>query len=226
MAKKSSSDFITLKPIPGGRYDTWLKKKKTKKAKIPKDPDKFIDIFVDEFGMDKVADMTEVNIADYVYEKGINHSVNMNVGRNIPWMEDGLKPIERRLLYTLYTEGIIRNKMEKVISITGSVVKRFHPHGDASVADTLYRLGRSRSMMIPYIEPGGNFGNMETMKPAAPRYASAGLAQYAVDCFFSEMGAKYPIFDVKDNYHYSEKEPIYLTSRYPNILMQWNLGIG
>ena len=226
MAKKSSSDFITLKPIPGGRYDTWLKKKKTKKAKIPKDPDKFIDIFVDEFGMDKVADMTEVNIADYVYEKGINHSVNMNVGRNIPWMEDGLKPIERRLLYTLYTEGIIRNKMEKVISITGSVVKRFHPHGDASVADTLYRLGRSRSMMIPYIEPGGNFGNMETMKPAAPRYASASLAQYAVDCFFSEMGAKYPIFDVKDNYHYSEKEPIYLTSRYPNILMQWNLGIG
>lgn len=226
MAKKSSSDFITLKPIPGGRYDTWLKKQKTKKAKIPKDSDKLIDIFSDAYGTDAIANMTEVDIGDYVYEKGINHSINMNVGRNIPWMEDGLKAVERRILYTMYTEKMYGNRFDKVVNISGIVVARFHPHGDASVSDTLYRLGRSRTMMIPYIRPGGNFGNMETMKPAAPRYASASLSQYAVDCFFSEMGAKYPIFDVKDNYHYSEKEPIFLTSRYPNILMQWNLGIG
>ena len=225
MAKKKP-EFITLKPIPGGRYDQWLQKKKAKKAKLPKNSDDLLDKFTDKFGTDNVVNMTEVDLGDYTYEKGINHSLNVNVGRNIPNSIDALKPVERRILYSMYTTGVYKNKFEKVASISGTVVARFHPHGDMSVSDTLYRLGRSRSMMIPYIKPGGNFGNLDTMRPASPRYASASLSDYAVDCFFSEMGAKYPIFDTKDNYKYSEPEPIFLTTRYPNALMQWNLGIG
>lgn len=224
MAKKP--EFITLKPIPGGRYEQWLAKKNTKKAKIPKDSNDLLDKFTDEFGSGNVDNMTEVNLGDYTYAKGINHSLNLNVGRNIPNSIDALKPVERRILYTMYTTKTMNGKFEKVASISGNVIGRFHPHGDLSVNDTIYRLGRSRTMMIPYIRPGGNFGNMDTMKPAAPRYASGSLSSYAVDCFFSEMGAKYPIYDTKDNYKYSELEPLFLTTRYPNALMQWNLGIG
>ena len=228
-ANKDKDGFLVLNPIPGGTFEKWQSGrlgKKTKKDKIPKDPDKLIDIFADEYGMDAISDMTEVDIGDYVYEKGINHSLNMNVGRNIPWVEDGLKSVERRILYTLYKTKAYNGNFVKVATAAGAIIANFHPHGDQALADTIYRLGRTRSIMIPYIAAGGNYGNMEDMRPAAPRYASASLSQYAMDCFFSEMGAKFPIFDVKDNYNYSEKEPVFLTSRYPNILMQWNQGIG
>lgn len=225
-AERDSDGFIVLKPIVGGRYDEHARRKKTKSTKIPKNPDKLIDIFADEYGMDAIADMTEVNIGDYVYEKGINHSLNMNVGRNIPWLEDGLKAVERRILYTMWKKKEYHGKFDKVATVSGNIISSFHPHGDQALNDTIYRLGRARSIMIPYIKPSGNYGNMEDMRPAAPRYAAASLSAYAMDCFFSEMGTKYPIFDVKDNYQYSEKEPVFLISRYPNILMQWNLGIG
>lgn len=224
--------FYHLKPVPGGRFDRYLQQKRQKNqfkkmaVEIPKNPDQMVDMFVDQYGVDSVMDMDVIDIGDYVYDRGINHSLNMNVGRNIPWVEDGLKAVERRALYIMYKAGLYRGKFDKVAGITGDMIKHVHPHGDASAAETIYRLGRTRSTMIPYITPQGNFGNMEDMRPASPRYASASLSPYAMDCFFSEMGAKYPIFDVKDNYKYSDKEPVFLTSRYPNILMQWNLGIG
>lgn len=230
-AKKSSKTddgFITLKPIPGGDYDRFLQGRKSKKdkVKIPKNPDKMLNRFVDEYGVEAVANMQEIDLGDYVYDKGITHSLNMNVGRNIPWIEDGLKAVERRVLYIMYRSGLYRGKFDKVAGVSGDMIKHVHPHGEQSANDTIYRLGRARTMMIPYIKPMGNFGNMDTMRPVASRYASASLSAYAMDCFFSEMGAKYPIFDVKDNYKYSDKEPVFLTSRYPNILMQWNQGIG
>lgn len=216
-----------LVPVPGGRFERYLATVRTTQySKLPNDPTDLVNMFTDKYGVENVADMETINIGDYVYERGISYSLNMNVGRSIPWIEDGLKAVERRALFTMYNAGLYKGKFDKVAGITGDMLKHVHPHGDASAAETIYRLGREKSTMIPYITPKGNFGNMEDMRPASPRYANASLSQYAVDCFFSEMGAKHPIFDVKDNYKYSEKEPVYLTSRYPNILMQWNLGIG
>ena len=220
--KRDKDGFITLDVIPGGRFDRFKQKKK----KIPKNPDQYLDMFVDKYGVDAVANMQEIDIGDYIYDKGLNHALNMTVGRSIPWIEDGLKRVERRILYTMYLDKLYNGKFDKVAGITGDMLKQFHPHGEMSVNDTIYRLGRTRSMMIPYIKGKGNFGSMDDMKPAAPRYASASLSDYAMSCFFSEMGTKYPIFDVTDNYKYSEKEPIFLTSKYPNILMQWNQGIA
>lgn len=228
MAKRTrdADGFLTLAPKPGGTFDLWVQRRAGLGKKPPKDPDKLIDIFTDAYGVDQVADMTEVNIGDYVFDKGINYSLNVNVGRNIPWIEDGLKRVERRILYTMYLTKLYNGKFNKVATISGNTIARFHPHGDMSLNDTIYRLGRKWSMMIPYISASGNFGNMDEMRPAAPRYASASLSPYAMDCFFSEMGAKYPIFEVIDSYNFSGKEPVYLTSKYPNILMQWNQGIG
>lgn len=228
MAKqpKDKDGFLILIPKPGGTFDLWMQRMSGLGKKIPKDPEKLLDIFADAYGVDQIADMTEVNIGDYVYEKGINHALNLNVGRNIPWIEDGLKRVERRILYAMYQTKMYNGRYSKVATVSGNTIAKFHPHGDMSLNDTIYRLGRKWSMMIPYISAVGNFGNMDEMRPAAPRYASASLSPYAMDCFFSEMGVKYPIFDVIDSYNFSGKEPVYLTSKYPNILMQWNQGIS
>lgn len=215
--------YMKLKPISGGRYDQYLKRRQ---GKLPKNPNQLVDAFVDAYGVDAVVNMSEVDIGDYVYNKGIVHSQNMNVGRSIPWIEDGLKAVERRILYMMYRAKLYRGKFDKVAGVAGDMVKEVHPHGEASASDTVYRLGRSRSTMIPYIVPKGNYGNMHTMRPASPRYASASLSDYAMDCFFSEIGPKRPIYDEKDNYKYSSKEPVFLTSAYPNMLLQWNQGIG
>jgi len=232
---RDEEGFIVLRPIPGGQFDLYMKKskhRKTKKeTKIPKNSNKLLEqidkkeLFDEAYGMD-TENMTEVQLGKYVLEKGLNYALNVNIGRQIPRIEDGLKPVERRILYTMYLNKNYNGNADKVATVAGSVIAHFHPHGDLSLYDTIYRLGRRYAMQIPYIRAHGNYGSMTDAKPAAPRYASASLMPYSMDCFFSEMGARYPIFEVTDNYHYSEKEPIYLTSRYPNILMQWNQGIG
>jgi len=225
MKKKKNNQFV-LTPIPGGNYDLYRREKEAIKNKLPKDSDVFLYNMVGTYGTDTVANMDEIDIGNYVYNKGILHALNMNVGRNIPWIEDGLKSVERRVLFTMNRLKLYGNTNKKVSSITGDMMSTVYPHGDAAATETIYRLGRSYSTMIPYIRPVGHFGNMNDMRGAAPRYAAAALTPYAVDCFFSEEGPKHPIYDVKDSYEYSMKEPVYLTSRYPNILMQWNLGIG
>lgn len=222
--KKDSDGYYHLTPIPGGRFDQF--RKKFGGLRLPKDSDKFIYDLIDTYGSDDIVNMMDVDIGQYVYAKGLVHALNMNVGRNIPWIEDGLKSGERRALYIMWTMGLYHGKKEKVASIVGRMIEKVYPHGDQAPADIIFRLGRSFSTMIPYVVNGGDFGNMDTQRPASPRYASGGLTPYAYDCFFSEIGVQSPLYDTKDNYNFSGKEPVFLTSRYPNILMQWNQGIG
>ncbi|MCM1441102.1 MAG: hypothetical protein NC131_18150, partial [Roseburia sp.] len=224
MAKKDKP--IELIPIPGGPYDEFIRKRRTGSAKIPKDSYTYLTTLLDINGSDNIENLSEVGIGDYSYNKGIVHAMNMNVGRNVPWIEDGLKSVERRVLYTMYIGGFYGKKSTKVASIVGAMIEKFYPHGDRAPADTIYRLGRTKTMMLPYIQELGNYGNMEDLKPAASRYAEAALTDYAKDCFFGDIGPRRPLYDEKDSYEYTTKEPIYLISRYPNILMQWNLGIG
>ena len=225
MAKKEKG-FLTLRPIPGGPFDQFARERAGQAEKLPKDSNTYLYNLVDIYGSEEIANMSEVGIGDYVYNKGIVHAMNMNVGRNIPWIEDGLKSVERRVLFIMFKDGLWGKKKSKVATIVGDMISYVYPHGDAAPAETIYRLGRSRSMMIPYIQELSNFGNMQDLKPAASRYADASLSAYAYDCFFSEIGPRRPLYDERDNYAYSGKEPIFLTSRFPNILMQWNLGIG
>lgn len=228
MAKKSkreeSSEFTELIPIPGGPYDRWRRERDA--TRIPKDSDDYLSKLVDIYGSDDIVNMSEVAIGDYCYNNGLLFSMNMNVGRSIPWIEDGLKSVERRVIYIAYKKGLYGNKSTKVASLVGSMMELVYPHGDQSAADSVYRLGRSKTMMIPYIQEKGNYGNLADMKPAAARYAEAALTDYAMDCFFGDVGPKRPLYDERDSYEYTSKEPIYLISRYPNILLQWNQGIG
>ncbi len=168
-----------------------------------------------------------LSVGDFVMEKGILYGINRNVGRDIPWIYDGLVSVERRILYTLYVEGLFSNKKyEKVASIIGEMMKHFYPHSDQSSAKTLARLTRKTAIMLPYIDGYGNFGNPYTKQAGASRYISARMSKYTEECFFSESDVDIEIFDMKDNYNYSTKEPVYLASKYPNVLMQWNSGIG
>ncbi|MCM1230227.1 MAG: hypothetical protein NC489_08840 [Ruminococcus flavefaciens] len=223
-AKEKVSEFTELIPIAGGPYDRWLRERQA--TRLPKDSDDFLTTLVDIYGSEDIVNMSEVPIGDYCYNKGLLFSMNMNVGRSIPWIEDGLKSVERRVLYIAFKKGLLGNKSTKVSSLVGSMIELVYPHGDQAAADTIYRLGRSKTMMIPYIQEKGNYGNMSDLKPAAPRYAEAALTDYAADCFFGDIGPKRPLYDEKDSYEYTGTEPIYLISRYPNILMQWNQGIG
>lgn len=171
--------------------------------------------------------VTEASLGQYVYDKSLNFGANINIGRSLPWLEDGLKFVERRVLYTMFSAGWTYNKAPvKVATIAGRMIETVYPHGDAPPAQTIYRLGRDFQAMIPYIEPGGGYGNAVTMKASAPRYATAKLSKYAMDCFFSEEDGIAPVYDTKETYTKMDREPVYLATRFPNILMQWNFGIG
>lgn len=215
-----------LKPIPGGAYDRFRMNHITR-AKLPKDSDTFLYDMIDVYGTEKIINMTEVDIGNYVWYTGIRYNLNINVGRTIPWLEDGLKSAERRVLYVMNEKHCYKGNIKKVGSLAGALVEDCYPHGTGAVEDVIYRLGREKIMMIPYIVPSGNFGGMDTLRPASSRYASASLSKYAMDCFFSENGPKFPIYDTKETYTKDGRtEPVYLTSKFPNMLMQWNQGIG
>ena len=212
--ERNADGFVILRDKPG------LKVQNGKiRTKLPKDPNVFAD---EEDRIEK-----DVGIGDYVLKKGIIHALNMNVGRHIPSIEDGLKPVERRMLYCMYNLKLYPTASRmKVATIGGDIVGKVHPHGEQSGIDTLYRVARSFSMMIPYVDCHGNCGNMNTMKPGAPRYVEARLSKYAMDCFFSEMDLDIPIYDERETFNYETMEPVFLPSKYPNILLQYNMGIG
>ena len=151
MAKKEKG-FLTLRPIPGGPFDQFARERAGQAEKLPKDSNTYLYNLVDIYGSEEIANMSEVGIGDYVYNKGIVHAMNMNVGRNIPWIEDGLKSVERRVLFIMFKDGLWGKKKSKVATIVGDMISYVYPHGDAAPAETIYRLGRSRSMMIPYIQ--------------------------------------------------------------------------
>ena len=222
---RDDEGFIVLDAVPNGPFAKFAAKY-VKKTTLPKDIREFNYTLTDINGNENIVDMAEVDIGDYTYGKGIIHMLNMNVGRNIPRIEDGLKPVERRALYVMRKRGWQDNNTPKVATVVGAMIEMVYPHGEASPADTIFRIGRRWAMMLPYVQAEGNYGNMEDFRPAASRYAETGLSEYAKDCFFKEEGKHSPLYDDQDTYSYQGREPIFLISRYPNILMQWNLGIG
>ena len=166
------------------------------------------------------------DIGDYVMENGILHAMNMNVGRSIMLIEDGLKSVERRVLITMYNSGLKPTSPRiKVSGVVGNMMSTIYPHGDQA-SETIFRLGRESAMMFPYIDGKGNYGGVVSSEHAANRYAEARLSKYAMDCFFSESDVRNPIYDTHSSYQYDGVEPTYLPTKYPNILMNWNMGIG
>lgn len=150
---------------------------------------------------------------------------NKNIYRTFPSLIDGLKPVQRRILYSLHTNENHGLKNRKVQRISGDTMGRFHPHGDASINEAITNMAQEWRNNICLIQRYSSFGSISGDKPAAPRYIEASLSKFSDRCFFSDMNScNVPMLDA---YTGEEKEPEYLPARYPVILMNPQLsGIG
>ena len=145
------------------------------------------------------------------------------VSRALPDVRDGLKPVHRRILYTLYENGITPEKAyRKCADTVGSVLGRYHPHGDASVYDALVRLAQDFSLRYPLVDGHGNFGSVDGDPAAAYRYTEAKMSKISVDML---TDIEKDTVDFQPNYDNRLKEPVVLPSRFPNLLVNGSTGI-
>src|SRR6201993_3467183 len=165
-----------------------------------------------------------VNIEDEMRKSYLDYSMSVIIGRALPDVRDGLKPVHRRILYTMQQMGLPPNRAtRKCARIVGDVMGKYHPHGNLSVYDALVRLAQDWSMRYPLIFGQGNFGSVDGDPPAADRYTEAKLA--AVSTALLEDLDKDTV-DFRPNYDGSEVEPDVLPTRIPNLLINGSDGIA
>src|SRR3954470_14259048 len=168
--------------------------------------------------------LSSANITDIMQTAYIEYSMSVIVSRALPDARDGLKPVQRRVLYAMLREGLLHNRaFDKCAGVVGEVLKNYHPHGDSSVYDTLVRLAQPWVMRYPLIDPQGNFGSVDGDPPAAYRYTEARLNMIAEDLL---RDIEEDTVDFVPNYKESTTEPTVLPSALPNLLMNGSTGIA
>ncbi|MDR2435783.1 MAG: DNA gyrase subunit A [Puniceicoccales bacterium] len=170
-------------------------------------------------------DKTEVsNITDVMKSAYIDYSMSVIVSRALPDVRDGLKPVQRRILYAMLREGLLYSRpFDKCAGVVGEVLKNYHPHGDASVYDTLVRLAQRWVMRYPLIFPQGNFGSVDGDPAAAYRYTECKLHTISEDLL---KDIDEDTVDFVPNYKESTTEPSVLPAALPNLLMNGSTGIA
>lgn len=154
----------------------------------------------------------------------IDYAMSVISDRALPDIRDGLKPVHRRILYSMYTQGFTPEKpFRKCATTIGDVLGRFHPHGDMSVYDALVRLAQDFSMRHTLIDGHGNFGSMDGDPPAAYRYTEARLEKVSLE-MMSDINKN--TVDFRPNFDEHEMEPIALPARFPNLLVNGSIGIA
>ena len=154
----------------------------------------------------------------------IEYAMSVIVGRALPDVRDGLKPVHRRILYAMYEDNLTHDKpFRKCATAVGDVLGRYHPHGDGSVYDALVRLAQDFSMRYPLIDGHGNFGSVDGDPPAAYRYTEARMARMA-DEMLRDIDKE--TVDFQPNFDERRKEPLVLPSRFPNLLVNGSSGIA
>ena len=168
--------------------------------------------------------LSTANITDIMQSAYIEYSMSVIISRALPDARDGLKPVQRRVLYAMLREGLLHNRpFDKCAGVVGEVLKNYHPHGDSSVYDTLVRLAQPWVMRYPLIDPQGNFGSVDGDPPAAYRYTEARLRNIAEDLL---KDIEEDTVDFVPNYKESTTEPTVLPSALPNLLMNGSTGIA
>jgi DNA gyrase subunit A len=168
--------------------------------------------------------LSSANITDIMQTAYIDYSMSVIISRALPDARDGLKPVQRRILYAMLREGLLHNRsFDKCAGVVGEVLKNYHPHGDSSVYDTLVRLAQSWVMRYPLIDPQGNFGSVDGDPPAAYRYTEARLKNVAEELL---KDIEEETVDFVPNYKESTTEPTVLPSALPNLLMNGSTGIA
>ncbi|MDR0987338.1 MAG: DNA gyrase subunit A [Ruminococcus sp.] len=165
-----------------------------------------------------------VDIEKEMRDSFLAYSMSVIVARALPDVRDGLKPVHRRILYTMYENGLTPDKaFRKCADTVGTVLGRYHPHGDASVYDAMVRLAQPFSMRYPLITGHGNFGSPDGDPPAAYRYTESRLSKMSLD-MLTDLNKETVDFGM--NYDDRLKEPTVLPSRFPNLLVNGSIGIA
>jgi DNA gyrase subunit A len=165
-----------------------------------------------------------INIEDEMRRSYLDYAMSVIVGRALPDVRDGLKPVHRRILHGMNEMGLAPNRpTRKCAKITGEVMGKYHPHGDAPIYDSLVRMAQPFSMRYPLVEGQGNFGSIDGDPPAAMRYTEARLAR--ISTALLEDIEKETV-DFRPNYDESESEPEVLPTRIPNLLVNGSSGIA
>ncbi|MDO8432514.1 MAG: DNA gyrase subunit A [Candidatus Binatus sp.] len=167
---------------------------------------------------------TLLNIEDDMRQSYLDYAMSVNIGRALPQIRDGLKPVHRRILYAMFREGLLANRRySKCAGVVGEVLKHYHPHGDMSVYDALVRMAQPFSLRYPLIDGQGNFGSVDGDPPAAYRYTECRLTRLA-ERMLADIDKD--TVDFVDNYDGSFLEPDILPSQFPNLLVNGSDGIA
>src|SRR5918996_392094 len=166
----------------------------------------------------------QVLIEDEMQSSFIDYAMSVIVSRALPDVRDGLKPVHRRILFSMQESGLLPDRpRRKSAAAVGEVIKKYHPHGDQAVYDALVRMAQDFSLRYPLIDPQGNFGSIDGDPPGAPRYTEARLASLAMELV---RDIEKETVDFIPNYDGYEQEPVVLPARFPNLLLNGSQGIA
>lgn len=165
-----------------------------------------------------------VDVADEMHDSFLAYAMSVIISRALPDVRDGLKPVHRRIIYTMHENGLTPDQpYRKCADTVGAVLGRYHPHGDASVYDALVRLAQDFSLRYPLVDGHGNFGSIDGDPPAAYRYTEAKMSKLSLE-MVSDINKD--TIDWGSNYDDRLKEPEVLPSRFPNLLVNGSVGIA
>lgn len=168
--------------------------------------------------------MTPIRIEDEMKNSYIDYAMSVIVGRALPDIRDGLKPVHRRILFSMYKIGLTPDKaFKKSAHVVGDVLAKYHPHGDMAVYDSMVRMAQDFSTRYPLVNGQGNFGSVDGDSAAAMRYTEVKMARIANELL---DGIEKNTIDYVENYDGSLDEPVVLPSRYPNLLVNGSSGIA
>jgi DNA gyrase subunit A len=166
----------------------------------------------------------QVSIEEEMKGSYLDYAMSVIIGRALPEVRDGLKPVQRRILYAMFREGLLPGrKYSKCAGVVGEVLKKYHPHGDTAVYDALVRLAQDFNMRYPLIDGQGNFGSVDGDPAAAYRYTEARLAALAEE-LLSDIDKE--TVDFISNFDETTEEPVVLPSRIPNLIVNGSSGIA
>lgn len=168
-------------------------------------------------------------ILEFTYEDEMkasfrDYAVSVIVGRALPDVRDGFKPVHRRIMYAMKELGMLPNTpYKKSARITGEIIGKYHPHGDVAVYDAMVKLSQDFGQTLPLVDGHGNFGSIDGDAPAAMRYTEARLSESAMSLL---QDLEKNVVDFEENYDSSEKEPVVLPAKFPNLLINGTFGIA
>ena len=165
-----------------------------------------------------------VSLHEAAQARYLNYALSVITSRALPDVRDGLKPVQRRILYTMWQQNLTADaKHRKCAKVVGDVMGNYHPHGDAAIYDTLVRMAQSFSLRYPLVDGSGNFGSLDGDAAAAMRYTECRLARVA-DELLQEIEQETVAF--RPNYDGTSTEPVVLPARIPNLLVNGATGIA